>query len=77
MSPELLDQYLEVLERRGAASAQVNVGDGVSFIVNFKPEVPQMPAGDPVEPGGWKSPRKLDNPQDIEPLHLASDGEIP
>lgn len=77
MTPSDLDAYLAVIQHRGALSAHVSLAQDVSFTVNFAPEMPAMPEAREPEPGGWKSPIRLDNPQDIEPMHLAADGELP
>jgi hypothetical protein len=67
LSPTLLDELLHVLHVRGVASAEVPTEHGPLRVV-FAPETPsELPAGDEVTPGGWKSPTRLDaDPLDDE-----------
>lgn len=64
MTPETVDRYLEVLKRHGVASARLIV-DGGEVSVMF--DVSPVPVGDPPQPGGWKSPIRLDDPAQLEP----------
>lgn len=57
---ELLRAALRELKDAGAATAHVRIG-GVELAVTFQPDLPAMPVGAPVEPGGWKVPT-LDEP---------------
>lgn len=62
MSPADLDQLLAVLRKHCIMSADVPLASGTLRVV-FGPEaMPPLPDGDPVTPGGWKGPDRLDAP---------------
>lgn len=74
MTPEQLDAMLKTLRANGVASAEVPVdwsSAGVMTLrVVFAPDAGPLP-GDKPEPGGWKSPSRLDR----DPL--ADENEVP
>jgi hypothetical protein len=61
MTPNDLDAYLAVLVQRGAGAAAIELPGGAKFSVSFIPTMPVQLGTEP-EPGGWKSPRHLDDP---------------
>lgn len=66
MTPDLLDQLLTALRKNGVVSAEVPLQHGALRVV-FAPEVgAALPPGDPITPGGWKSPERLDDPAQFD-----------
>lgn len=62
MSPEILKEYLKVLREFNAMSADIyNGADRISIVLG--PEMPSF--GSAPEPGGWKSPQNLDDPEKL------------
>jgi hypothetical protein len=61
MTPNDLEEYLQVLKHNDVGSAVVKLGDGVEIRVVFNPELPVMPVGQEPVPGGWKGPQHLDD----------------
>lgn len=61
MTPNDLEEYLQVLTRNDVASAVVKLDSGAEFRIAFNPKMPVMPAGQEPPPGGWKSPQHLDD----------------
>lgn len=55
-----LDEVLATLKKHGVASAEVFV-NGAPLRVVFDTMPAQLPGQDPT-PGGWKSPERLDHP---------------
>lgn len=62
MTPNDLDQYLAVLAKHSTGSAYVKLPTGAEIHVNFIPKIPESFGKEP-EPGGWKSPKHLDDPE--------------
>lgn len=62
MTPNDLDEYLQVLERHPVGSAAIKLEDGCEIRIAFVPKMPEMPMGAEPTPGGWKSPQHLDDP---------------
>ncbi len=56
-----LEQILKLLRQYGVASAEVPGPAGVVLRVVFEPMGGPLP-GDVPTPGGWKSPERLDHP---------------
>lgn len=62
MHPAELDTLLATLRKHGVASAEVPTTGGLLRLA-FEPSIGgPLPEGDPVTPGGWKSPERLDAP---------------
>lgn len=64
MTPKDLGDYLKVLAANNVGAATVKLVGGDEFSVTFVPSFPDMVGHEP-EPGGWKSPKHLDNPEDL------------
>lgn len=65
LTPALAAQYIDVMRARGVASAMVRTPDG-ELRVDFAPEMAPLPGVTP-EAGGWKSPARLDAPEQFDP----------
>lgn len=68
MSPQELAEYLKVLKQHGVGAASVTLPD-CNLNVTFVPDLPEF-GGTTPEPGGWKSPNHLDNPDRLDPAAL-------
>lgn len=66
MTPDDLDQMLAVMRKNRVASAEVPLLDGGALKVVFEPDLSEPMPGDKPTPGGWKSPERLDNPQQFD-----------
>lgn len=66
MTPHDLDHLLDVLRKHRVASAEVPLFDDKSLKVVFEPDLSEPMPGDKPTPGGWKSPERLDNPQQFD-----------
>lgn len=76
MTPNDLEAYLVVLNRQNVGAAVVELPGNVRFSVTFIPKIP-LELGTVPEPGGWKSPRHLDNVEDLRPYDGEHKGELP
>jgi hypothetical protein len=72
MTPNDLEEYLQVLVRNQVGSAALKLDDGCEIRVVFVPKMPEMPQGTEPTPGGWKSPQHLD-----DPAMLRDEGDLP
>lgn len=61
MTPNDLDQYLQVFEKHTTSSVAMKLPDGTELHVVFTPKFPAALGEEPT-PGGWKSPQHLDDP---------------
>jgi hypothetical protein len=73
MTPNDLDAYLQVFERRRVGVFALKLADGTEVHATFIPDMPVNPGADPT-PGGWKSPQHLDNPDELRGDYK---GELP
>lgn len=73
MTPNDLDGYLRVLVSNGVGLAAIKLSTGAEIHVTFNPALPAQLGSTP-EPGGWKGPSRLDNPDDLHSDYL---GELP
>lgn len=64
LTPALLAQFLDVMRARGVASAVIRTSEGEAS-VTFEPSVAPLP-GEAPTPGAWKSPVRLDAPDQFD-----------
>lgn len=62
MTPNDLEEYLQMFARNDVGSASVKLVSGAEFSVVFNTKIPEMPTGLEPVPGGWKGPQHLDDP---------------
>jgi hypothetical protein len=70
MTPELMAQYLKVFREHGAASVAFRIplpdGSTGELSVTMEPRFEGPMPGDAPTPGGWKSPVRLDAPEQFD-----------
>lgn len=65
MTPNDLDEYLQVLARNQIGAASLKFSGGVEINVSFVPQFTAEPNGTAPTPGGWKTLPHLDDPADL------------
>ena len=61
MTPTELSSYLKVMREAGVMQGVLTLDGSAKIEVMFAPESQTPDFGDAPEPGGWKSPQRLDS----------------